>query len=298
MSNSAALLKYLTDHPYQANTQLSAALGLSMGSVSSLTTQMYKAGQLDRKEGEAEGNRVPPFLYFVPEKPAGKRELAQRAKPRKKKEVAGKPVEAVTPAPRANIAKPKLRAPLAPAAPLVPRAADNHPMQAEAVYAAHMAQVQTAMAGSLDTLVRGLAQQIALGVQVALVEELAKLSTMTAVSSPLLHGAIKEFNKPQEQKEVKPKVVIAGLLPNQAGIISAEYGEVFNLDFYMVGESLQQFRDKLTNADYAITFVRKISHKVEDVVKERGLTPIRFSGGINRLKDLLLELYTNGRVEA
>jgi hypothetical protein len=227
-------------------------------------------------------------------KPAGKREIAQRAQSGRKKRVSVAPAE-VAGAPLVKLAKPK---PQAPSTPLVPRAASEPARQAEAGYASQMAQVQTAMAGSLDTLVRGLAQQIALGVQVALVEELAKISSLTAVSSPLLQGVIQEFNKAPEQREVKPKVVIAGLLPNQAGIISAEYGEVFNLDFYMVGENLQQFKDMLTNADYAITFTRKISHKVEDIVKERGLTPIRFSGGINRLKDLLLELYTNGKVVA
>jgi hypothetical protein len=86
-------------------------------------------------------------------------------------------------------------------------------------------------------------------------------------------------------------VLIAGLLPNQAGIIEKEFGDVFDLRFYMVGENLKQLAAMASNAEQVFTFTSKVSHAVEEVMIGKGHKIHRCSGGMTMLKDQLLKLY-------
>jgi hypothetical protein len=86
-------------------------------------------------------------------------------------------------------------------------------------------------------------------------------------------------------------VLIAGLLPNQAGIIEKEFGDVFDLRFYMVGENLKQLAAMASNAEQVFTFTSKVSHAVEEVMVGKGHKIHRCSGGMTMLKDQLLKLY-------
>jgi hypothetical protein len=86
-------------------------------------------------------------------------------------------------------------------------------------------------------------------------------------------------------------VLIAGLLPNQAGIIEKEFGDVFDLRFYVVGENLKQLAAMAANVDHVFTFTSKVSHAVEEVMVGKGHKIHRCSGGMTMLKDQLLKLY-------
>lgn len=86
-------------------------------------------------------------------------------------------------------------------------------------------------------------------------------------------------------------VLIAGLLPNQAGIIEKEFGDVFDLRFYMVGENLKQLAAMASHAEHVFTFTSKVSHAVEEVMVGKGHKIHRCSGGMTMLKDQLLKLY-------
>lgn len=88
-----------------------------------------------------------------------------------------------------------------------------------------------------------------------------------------------------------PTVVIAGLLPTQAGIIEKEFGDVYDLRFYMVGENLKQLATMVANVDHVFTFTSKVSHAVEEVMAGKGHKIHRCSGGMTMLKDQLLKLY-------
>lgn len=96
------------------------------------------------------------------------------------------------------------------------------------------------------------------------------------------------------QPVAKPKaasVLIAGLLPSQAGIIDAEFGDVFDLRYYMVGDNLKHLAAMAAHVDHVFTFTSKISHAVEEVMVGKGHKIHRCSGGMTMLKDQLLKLY-------
>lgn len=88
-----------------------------------------------------------------------------------------------------------------------------------------------------------------------------------------------------------PRVLIAGLLPSQAGMISQEFGDVFNMDFYATGDNLKRLKPKLANVDHFITFTSKIEHATEEVAKNAGVPIVRCSGGMSMLRDTLTRLY-------
>lgn len=96
------------------------------------------------------------------------------------------------------------------------------------------------------------------------------------------------------QPVAKPKaasVLIAGLLPSQAGIIDAEFGDVFDLRYYMVGDNLKHLAAMAAHVDHVFTFTSKISHAVEQVMVGKGHKIHRCSGGMTMLKEQLLKLY-------
>lgn len=104
---------------------------------------------------------------------------------------------------------------------------------------------------------------------------------------------------PSEQRTRLTSVLIAGLRPNQAGMISAEFGEVFNLKFYQMDDSLGQLRKMLGtlgDVDHVITFTSHISHKVTEVVKASGFKVNHCTGGMSMLKDMLVKLYAEGEL--
>lgn len=151
--------------------------------------------------------------------------------------------------------------------------------------------------GKLDTLVeelaRSIAQHVLSRVEAQLAVQLGQiLPRTTQPLTPISVEALTARLMPVEhQGSHRPTVLIAGLLPNQAGIIQQEFGEVFDLRFYMVEENLSRLRAMLPGADHVFTFTSKISHKVEEVMNSRGKTINRCSGGMTMLKEQLLNLY-------
>jgi len=97
--------------------------------------------------------------------------------------------------------------------------------------------------------------------------------------------------KVEDTKPKKPTVLIAGLLPSQAGIIDTEFRDVFDLRFYMVDDSLKHLAAMAKHVDHVFTFTSKVSHAVEEVMIGKGHKVHRCSGGMTMLKDSLLKLY-------
>jgi hypothetical protein len=100
--------------------------------------------------------------------------------------------------------------------------------------------------------------------------------------------------QPATERAHKPKVLIAGLLPAQAGLISSEFGEVFDLRFYMTDDNLKKLRNMLRGGvDHFMTFTSKIEHQAEHMATSLGYKIIRCSGGMTMLREKLEELFIN-----
>lgn len=145
----------------------------------------------------------------------------------------------------------------------------------------------------VEELARAIAKQVLSRVEAQLAVQLKHI--LPATTQPLKPISIEALTRQvmpvEHQGSHRPTVLIAGLLPNQAGIIQQEFGEVFDLRFYMVEENLSRLRAMLPGADHVFTFTSKISHKVEEVMNSRGKTINRCSGGMTMLKEQLLNLY-------
>jgi hypothetical protein len=105
------------------------------------------------------------------------------------------------------------------------------------------------------------------------------------VVAPSIHPAQQAKASPR-----KPTVLIAGLLPMQAGLISSEFSEVFDLRFFDSEGSLQKLKS-MSKVDHAFTFTSKISHAVEEVIRATGTPVQRCSGGMTMLREKLTSLY-------
>ena len=130
-----------------------------------------------------------------------------------------------------------------------------------------------------------LAQQVAAKLKDRLMAQLA--TTLPALAAPpqQIHAPI--INEP---RAVKKKVLIAGLLPQQAGMIQSEFGEVFDLAFWK-DESLHALKSRAESAEVTITFTSKIGHAAESAIKTTSTEYHRCVGGMTSLRDMLTRMY-------
>ena len=130
-----------------------------------------------------------------------------------------------------------------------------------------------------------LAQQVAAKLKDRLMAQLATQLPALAAPPPQIHAPI--INEPRASK---PKVLIAGLLPQQAGMIQSEFGEVFDLAFWK-DESLQALKHRAEAAQVTITFTSKIGHAAESAIKATSTEYHRCVGGMTSLRDKLTRMY-------
>ena len=130
-----------------------------------------------------------------------------------------------------------------------------------------------------------LAQQVAAKLKDRLMAQLATTLPALAAPPPQIHAPI--INEP---RAVKKRVLIAGLLPQQAGMIQSEFGEVFDLAFWK-DESLHALKSRAESADVTITFTSKIGHAAENAIKTTSTEYHRCVGGMTSLRDMLTRMY-------
>jgi hypothetical protein len=150
--------------------------------------------------------------------------------------------------------------------------------------------------GAIERMARLMGRRIARIMMEALQSEIEE--QLDKMGNNLIEKWAEEAVAPaiqQTQKSDKPAVLIAGLLPNQREMIKQEFGEVFDLRFYMTDENLKKLRNMLKGSvDHFFTFTSKIEHASEDIAKSLNIKINRCSGGMTMLRQKLEELYVNG----
>lgn len=130
-----------------------------------------------------------------------------------------------------------------------------------------------------------LAQQVAAKLKDRLMAQLATQLPALAAPPPQIHAPI--INEPKVSKK---RVLIAGLLPQQAGMIQSEFGEVYDLSFWK-DESLHALKSRAESAEVTITFTSKIGHAAENAIKTTRTEYHRCVGGMTNLRDMLTRMY-------
>ena len=142
---------------------------------------------------------------------------------------------------------------------------------------------------SMAELVEQLAESLAIRIVSTVRDRLAaELNNLVHEQHSSTRGATETAGKPDTRK----KVLIVGLLPQQSTIIQREFGDVYKLSFWK-DESLHKLKSMADHADYVITSVSFVSHKVTDILKTCQVEMINCSGGLSTVKDKLTELYVN-----
>lgn len=89
-------------------------------------------------------------------------------------------------------------------------------------------------------------------------------------------------------KPVLPRILVVGLLPQQAGFIAEEFSEAFDLRFWSLDDGYARLKTLVTYADDIIVLTTKISHKVTDTIKPRRYIPV---GGMSAIRTVLTEKF-------
>lgn len=229
----------------------------SQGSIGSALNELVYSGLL-RSEPQAGSKHVRVYTPADPTKPFPKR---LERKPRPPKQTQTRRVAASPPSPPTP----------------------SHRIELPVETPAAAVQLRT----SLDALATQLAQAVAAHILDTLTVELAKLV-------PAPSGAKVDLSQrmlPAAAIPTQPKVCIVGLLPQQAGLIQQEFGDVFDFKFWKNGTAAQ-LRDMVRSSAYVIQMTQFISHAHTELIRAAGTNPISCNGGMSSLKDVLTAIYT------
>lgn len=144
----------------------------------------------------------------------------------------------------------------------------------------------------IDTIGKQIANQIVESVGKHLAVQLALVIPEQPAQQFDLVQYLKEAIVPVKQEQPvarAPRVTIVGLLPQQAGMISSEFGQFYDLSFWKE-EGVDRLKSLCKNADHIITFSGKLGHQVENTIRSTNREFKRVMGGMTELRRVLNEL--------
>lgn len=91
----------------------------------------------------------------------------------------------------------------------------------------------------------------------------------------------------------KRRVLIVGLLPQQAGMIQQEFHRELDLSFYQTTEHRNRLASAAGHADIVISMTKFIDHSVTETIKAAKANLRYCNGGLTALRDILTEEYAH-----
>ena len=151
-----------------------------------------------------------------------------------------------------------------------------------------------ALDGLIDAIAKQIAGRIVEGVGRHLAVQLSVILPEAPEQQFDLVQYLKEAIVPPEQPKQEavarlPRVTIVGLLPQQAGLISSEFGQAYDLSFWKE-EGIDKLKSLVKSADHVITFSGKLPHHVENTIRSVNCEFKRVMGGMTELRRALNEL--------
>ena len=144
-----------------------------------------------------------------------------------------------------------------------------------------------------NALAKQIVAQVALNLQPLLQRELAQVIPQQPVEIPQLDvKALISTQTAQPKRERLPTVGIVGLLPQQAGLIATEFGEVFDLRFWN-NESNSSLKS-MGIACEVVLCTKWCSHSTTETLASVGANWRKVTGGMNELRTTLTALYVEG----
>ena len=140
-----------------------------------------------------------------------------------------------------------------------------------------------------NALAEQIVAQVALNLQPLLQRELAKVIPQQPVEIPQLDVKALISTQTAPKRERLPTVGIVGLLPQQAGLIATEFGEVFDLRFWN-NESNSSLKS-MGIACEVVLCTKWCSHSTTETLASVGANWRKVTGGMNELRTTLTALY-------
>ena len=140
-----------------------------------------------------------------------------------------------------------------------------------------------------NALAKQIVAQVALNLQPLLQRELAQVNPQQPVEIPQLDVKALISTQTAPKRERLPTVGIVGLLPQQAGLIATEFGEVFDLRFWN-NESNSSLKS-MGIACEVVLCTKWCSHSTTETLASVGANWRKVTGGMNELRTTLTALY-------
>lgn len=140
-----------------------------------------------------------------------------------------------------------------------------------------------------NTLAKQIVAQVALNLQPLLQRELAQVIPQQPVEIPQLDVKALISTQTAPKRERLSTVGIVGLLPQQAGLIATEFGEVFDLRFWN-NESNSSLKS-MGIACEVVLCTKWCSHSTTETLASVGANWRKVTGGMNELRTTLTALY-------
>ena len=140
-----------------------------------------------------------------------------------------------------------------------------------------------------NALAKQIVAQVALNLQPLLQRELAQVIPQQPVEIPQLDVKALISTQTAPKRERLSTVGIVGLLPQQAGLIATEFGEVFDLRFWN-NESNSSLKSMGIACEYVLC-TKWCSHSTTETLASVGANWRKVTGGMNELRTTLTTLY-------
>lgn len=289
MNKTNQVRQYIKTHPGKTNRQVAEALGTSPQMVATATLHDFKKERMVREVVGQTAARVDIYAYY---------------------DVENAPAHLLAGLPTRSSAQ------------------ETVVSSQETVVSRRKTKVKAVKVEGLDALVEQLAttlaDQVAAQFKVRLLAQLSGM-TLPAVQAPVMpkvsapvvapvmpkaepttvYGPLTAvpparpmvIHAPEPAFESAPrkhKVLIVGLLPQQAGMISMEFSDALDLSFWK-DESTSQLRNSARAADVVVLFTSKISHSHLETVKSVQTKVKQCPGGMTALRDMLTNIFVEDK---
>jgi len=143
-----------------------------------------------------------------------------------------------------------------------------------------------------NALAKQIVAQVALNLQPLLQRELAQVIPQQPVEIPQLDVKALISTQTAPKRERLTKVGIVGLLPQNAGVISTEFHDKFDLKFWD-GGSNSSLKSLGISCEYVLC-TKWCGHKHVETLKSVGANTRFLPGGMESIRETLINMYVEG----
>ncbi len=274
MSTRDAILKYLSEHDKVTSPEIAQGVGRPTTTVQPALTYLYREGRITRTCENitlihGNGPRYRYGLLPGPLVKTGNLHESGQSKPKQ-----GKPKQ--------------------------PRIKQDNP--------AHGDKVDTVLCGMFDQIATDIAQQIVGKVKERIAVELMRLTptppeapvtpvSLESVTNGIAKPSVDALRSRGEATTLPAprllRILVTGLLPQQAGMIQSEFNDCFDIRFWnnQNGDGFDSLKSLCKSSDAVFFHTSHSSHGVESAARQHAVRFIRVPGGMTQMRAALTEFY-------